>query len=191
MPPVALHDTALIVTDRSAQLADAVISLAEEHQVFTLIGEPNGIARNGSGAHQRIFIKHGGNVFHGTEVGLLLRSARTRFVLLAGSSVSEMVLDAADAVTRGYEAAILAEPEQVVDAQTLITALFASRQERPSVLALDELKQAWSGFPQKTRNWHGASKDEALLRSLEDRLDPAHTAYVLVDVQNDFCNAGR
>jgi hypothetical protein len=53
------------------------------------------------------------------------------------------------------------------------------------------LEQAWSGLPQNARNWHGASKDEALLRSLEERLDPAHTAYVLIDVQNDFCNAGR
>jgi nicotinamidase-related amidase len=165
--------------------------LAEEHQILTLIGEPNGIARNGSGAQQRIFIKHGGNAFYGTEVGLLLRSACTKVVLLVGPSVGEMVLDAADAVTRGYEVAILAAPEQAAEAGTLITALFAGREDPPSVRTLEELEQAWSGLPQNARNWHGASKDEALLRSLEERLDPAHTTYVLIDVQNDFCNAGR
>ncbi|MEJ0068978.1 MAG: isochorismatase family cysteine hydrolase [Pseudomonadota bacterium] len=38
------------------------------------------------------------------------------------------------------------------------------------------------------RGWQPAVKAAKLLRTLDERIDPAHTALVLIDVQNDFCD---
>lgn len=188
----ATEYSALVIADRSAPLADAALALATKREVLTLIAEPEGVARNGSGAHQRIFPKHAGTTFHGTEAELLLRSAKARSVVLVAATLGEMILDAADAMARGYGAAILVRPEQAAEARTLIASLFAGRPgDKPATLTLQELEQAWSHLPQEAPAWSGASKDEAMLRTLEERLDPRHTALVLIDVQNDFCAAGQ
>ena len=52
----------------------------------------------------------------------------------------------------------------------------------------DTALAVWQDAPPGPRNWHAEAKAAGLLPDLRSRLGPAHTAVVLIDVQNDFCH---
>ncbi len=51
----------------------------------------------------------------------------------------------------------------------------------------DTALAVWQAAPAGSRGWHAEAK-AALVPDLRRRLDPAHTAIELIDVQNDFCH---
>ena len=52
----------------------------------------------------------------------------------------------------------------------------------------EEIVGAWQGAGDGPRNWHPESKEAQVPRTLAAKVDPAHAALVLVDMQNDFCD---
>ena len=57
-----------------------------------------------------------------------------------------------------------------------------------AAMPADAALAVWREAPPGPRGWHAEAKAAALLPDLRSRLDPARTAVVLIDVQNDFCH---
>jgi nicotinamidase-related amidase len=105
--------------------------------------------------------------FLASNIGLILRSNGVRAVVLAASAPSEL------AATLRHALALQGCPMLVP-----IDATEAKRQAA-----------SWRDDRQNRRNWQPQSKAADLLTTLEQRIDPHHAALVLIDVQNDFCDA--
>ena len=58
------------------------------------------------------------------------------------------------------------------------------------VLSSDDIYAEWAGAsPDVERSWLPNAKRGRVLTELNTRIDPKHTALVLIDLQNDFCNS--
>jgi len=180
---------ALVTLSNEGELPAAALAVARAAEVLCLCAYPEGTARNGALAHERHFILHGGSAFHGSELDILLRSNQMHSVVIAGASLGRLLHDAEEARLRGYTAAILVAPGECDAAASLATELYGSN--APTVLTIEALANLWPASQAAPRNWRAAAKQEQLLPTLAQRLDPAHTAYVLIDVQNDFCRLKR
>ncbi len=96
--------------------------------------------------------------------------------------------------SNGIAAVVLAEHLQAgfrANAESCLRALGYEVAEMPVATAL----AAWRDAAPGPRGWQPEVKAASLLPDLRSRLDPARTAVVLIDVQNDFCHrdgaAGR
>lgn len=106
----------------------------------------------------------GGSPFGTSTFGLVLRANGIRDIVLAGSDAALGIsCTVRDAAVRGYRARHAAADGSA-----------------------DAIAAAWRAAWPGPRNWHAEAKQASLLRTLEDRLAPQHTALVLIDVQNDF-----
>jgi len=161
--------------------------LAAALDILTLVGETSGVARAGADPHERTFIRHADAAFHGSELDLVLRSGGVTAVVLAGD-LGRAMRDASEALSRGYAAAVLVEPAEAPAAEYLSNALFG-KGAGPAIVSLSELEAAWRAETAPHRPWHAEPKDQALLPTLAARLVPAHTALVIIDMQNFFCRA--
>jgi nicotinamidase-related amidase len=56
------------------------------------------------------------------------------------------------------------------------------------VVPSTEIAAVWDQAAAGQRNWQPEVKAANVLTTLEQRINPAHTALVLIDVQNDFCD---
>ncbi|CAN5352138.1 hypothetical protein BH10PSE18_BH10PSE18_15710 [soil metagenome] len=106
----------------------------------------------------------GGSPFGTSTFGLVLRANGITDLVRAGSDESlGIACTVRDAAVRGYR---------------------ARRADVPQMA--DAIAAAWLAARPGPRNWHAEAKQAALLRTLDERLAPQHTALVLIDVQNDF-----
>jgi nicotinamidase-related amidase len=56
------------------------------------------------------------------------------------------------------------------------------------VLPTAQIVELWNAADANARNWQPAVKSAGLLRTLGEQIAPEHTAVVLIDIQNDFCD---
>lgn len=116
------------------------------------------------GASEFVIRTLGGSPFGTSAFGLVLRANGITELVLAGSDAAlGIACTVRDAAVRGYHAR-RADVQHVADA----------------------IAAAWLAAAPGPRNWHAEAKQAALLRTLDERLAPEHTALVLIDVQNDF-----
>ena len=138
---------------------------------------------------EAVVTKHRFSVFWGSDIDLLLRSNGIRTVVMTGISTEICVeSNARDAFFRDYHVVEVADcvecgsTERDQASKTVIERAFG-----PVVSAAD-VGAVWRSAPSGNRGWHTEVKKANLLQSLEERVSPKHTALVLIDVQNDFCD---
>lgn len=116
-----------------------------------------------------------GGPFGASPLGLLLRANGIRTLVLAGDNQRfSLACTARDAAARGY---------RVVEAIGCIAGPPGAAEPRDG----QGLAAQWRATTAGPRNWQAEVKHARLLRTLEERVDPARAALVLIDVQNDFC----
>ncbi len=189
MKVMSARNTALVVLDRTGPEAEAALALARAAELLCLVAQPAGTARGGETMNERIFTLHSDRAFHGSELDLLLRSNAIATVLLVERSLGALMLDAGEALMRGYRPVLLLPKAEISEAEKLARLLFADR--APLCCTLDALADQLAADPSRERSWQKHIKATTLLPTLQERLDPAHTAFVLIDVQNDFCRLKR
>lgn len=147
----------------------ALVAAARKAQVLTVFLAPlsgaawaAGLAPQ-PGEHEFVVrVADAAGPFGASTLGLLLRANNITGLVLAGNDAQLAVSCATrDAMARGFAA--------VSDSA-----------------ALPGIAEAWLAEPPGERNWQPEVKHAALLRTLEARVAPEHTALVLIDMQNDF-----
>jgi nicotinamidase-related amidase len=105
--------------------------------------------------------------FLASNIGLIMRSNGMHAVALAGEAPSDFAATLRHTLAlQGYP---MLAPDSAAEARRLGT--------------------SWRDDRKNRRNWQPQSKAADLLTTLEQRIDPRHAALVLIDVQNDFCDA--
>ena len=211
VPPVAEKIRSL--RDRAHQLGvftvfvgssydDEVLSGTFE-EMFTRRNFPNRLCRAGSwgadwydgiepidGPGEVVVTKHRFSAFWGTDFDLYLRSNNIRTIVITGVDTGGS-LDATvrDAFFLNYLIVVL---EDCVT--NSITANHTDLIEKVSevfgmVISSDDIYAEWADAkPGAALSWRSAAKRGRVLTELNTRVEPTHTALVLVDLQNDFCD---
>jgi nicotinamidase-related amidase len=181
--------SALVVLDEFFPGAAAALGCARDSAVLTLVLQPAGTARGGATEHERVIIAHAGDAFHGTELDLLLRSNDVKMAVFAGGDQASLIFAARGAAVRGYRAGIVVPAGQSAEWETVLGVMFPG--ERPALVLADRLRDIWRDGDPSRYCWQEDVKHAALLPTLRERLDPRHTAFILIDLQNDFCGPRR
>jgi nicotinamidase-related amidase len=181
--------SALVVLDEMLPEAAAALRCARDARVLTFVLQPAGTARGGTAEHERVIIAHAGDAFHGSELDLLLRSNHVEMVLFGGGEQGALIFAARGAMVRGYRAGIVVACGELAAWEILLGVMFPL--ERPALVAEDRLGEIWRDGDPSRYCWQEQVKQAALLPTLQERLDPRHSAFIVIDVQNDFCRPRR
>lgn len=145
--------------------------------------EPN------SAPHEVVLTKHRYSAFDHTPLDLYLRSNGIETVILTGVVTSGCVESIArDAFFRNYRVVICADAVADATADTHAASLRKLQQSFGAVADAETLQRALQTQPSSTPYWDTSHKRARRLRTLEEQVQPPHTALVLNDLQNDFCH---
>lgn len=139
--------------------------------------------------NEAIVSKHRYSAFHDSPIDLLLRSNAIENVVMTGTSTDVCVESTVrDAYFHDYFVVVPADascsrPDAHEASIDVMDRIFATTPSTDEVLAL------WKSADAKgPRGWKPESKADAAFTNLDALVDPAHTALVIVDMQNDFCH---
>ena len=143
-----------------------------------------------------VVMNQGGSAFHGSALGILLGAACIDTLYVVGddtdfaatSLVREArarkmkVVIATDAMTNG--------PARWSAAHSAADANANADDKVPQLATAESIVVSWdAGQPLiESAQQREALKNKRLLRTLQQRVLPPHTALVIIDVQNDFCD---
>ena len=134
-----------------------------------------------------VVTKHRYSAFWGSSIDLVLRSNGIRTLVLAGIATEVCVESTArDAFFQDYQV-VLADDcmSSFSDERHAATLTVVARSF--GVVAPSELIRAvWDRALPGRRNWHADVKKDTALMDLGERLDPKHTALLLINLQRDF-----
>jgi len=147
-----------------------------------------GLSPREGDANEITIVKHRFSAFWGTDIDLMLRSNGIRSLVFTGVVTSGCVESTLrDAFFRDYYVVCAEDCVAEASAERHNASLTKMRQAFGEVLKSDKIAAIWS----KARPAAGISmqaKEQRVLWDIEKRIDPAHTALVLIDLQNDFCH---
>ena len=136
-----------------------------------------------------IVSKHRYSAFHDSPIDLLLRSNAIENIVVTGTSTDVCVESTVrDAFFHDYFVVVPADaacarPDAHGTSIDVMDRVFGTAPSTAEVLAL------WKTADAKgPRGWKSEAKAAAAFTDLEALVDPAHTALVIVDMQNDFCH---
>jgi len=132
--------------------------------------------------------KHRFSAFWGTEIDLYLRSNNIRSVVFAGVVTSGCVESTLrDAFFRDYF--VIATSDAVAEAsgERHSASLRKIEQAFGAVRTAAEIAVVWDRSNTAGIDISVEGKLGRALKTLPERVDPAHTALVLIDLQRDFC----
>ncbi len=143
-----------------------------------------------NGAPQEVVItKHRYSAFGSTPLDLYLRSNGIDNVVLTGVVTSGCVESIArDAFFRDYVVVICSDAVASSSAEQHAAFLRKMQQSFGVVVEAETILQGWSKHANNAQRWEISHKQARRLRTLNERVQPAHTALVLIDLQNDFCH---
>ncbi len=147
------------------------------------------LVRPREGDNETVITKHRYSAWWGTELDILLRANGIKSVVVCGVVTEGCVESTArDAFFNDY---------YVVAAMDCCASISQGRHEG----AVDNIQRffgrsvpaaqiisAWTAAPVGRRGWQSETKASRLLAGLHERLAPARTAVVLVNLQNDLCH---
>jgi len=149
----------------------------------------DGIAPNEEEPNEVIVEKHRFSAFWGTRLDLVLRSNGIKTMVMTGIATDCCVESTLrDGLSRDYhiieakEATSTYNPNSHDGSQTVVAAQFGP------VVPVARIIEVWNAAEGNARNWQLAVKSAGMLRTLRDQVEPRHTAVILVDIQNDFCD---
>jgi nicotinamidase-related amidase len=130
-----------------------------------------------------VLTKHRFSGFWGTPIDLMLRSNGIKTLVMAGI-VTEVCVDstARDGFFRDYDVVVASDCTASYSAarhdacHTLFARSFGV------VATSSEIASAWQNSNSMARGWQPNEKKQAILRSLEARVAPDHTALVVIDM---------
>jgi ureidoacrylate peracid hydrolase len=135
--------------------------------------------------------KHRYSAFWGTSLDLILRQNGIRTVVLAGIATEVCVESTArDAFFKDYRVVV---PEDCVASysdERQKAALTVIARSFGIVGSASDIISVWHRFENGKRNWEPEVRAQRVLTTLERRLDPVHTALVLINLQGEFYRAG-
>ncbi len=136
-----------------------------------------------------VVTKHRYSAFWGTDIDLVLRSNGIKSLVLAGVVTEGCVESTArDGFFRDYYVVVLSDASAGTSKARHDAALTHLGRGFGLVMDTEAVLGAWRPLGPGARGWQPAVKAAQLLRTLPERLEPGHTALVLIDVQNDFCH---
>jgi nicotinamidase-related amidase len=136
-----------------------------------------------------VITKHRFSAFWGTAIDLVLRSNNITSVVATGVVTSGCVdATARDAFFLDYYVTIASDcvGDPSVERQRVFVEKFGI--SFGAVATAEEIIGAWGTAGDGPRGWPIEVKESRVLTTLEAKTDPAHTALLLVDLQNDFCD---
>lgn len=133
--------------------------------------------------------KHRYSAFYDSPIDLFLRSNAIENIVVTGTSTDVCVESTVrDAFFHDYFVVVPADaacarPDAHEASIGVMDRIFAATPSTAEVLAI------WENADAKgPRGWKPESKAAAAFTDFETLVDPAHTALVIVDMQNDFCH---
>lgn len=144
------------------------------------------------GAPNEIVVtKHRFSAWWGTDLDLILRSNGVKSVVLTGV-VSEGCVEstARDAFFKDYYVVVAEDAAGGYSRARHDAAMEIIGKSFGRVVPSAQVAASWLKAPAGARGWQPEEKKQALLTRLPQRLDPAHTAIIMIDVQNDLCVEG-
>lgn len=118
----------------------------------------------------------GPSPFYASDIDLILRSNGIRTLYLCGESQAAARL-AYDAQRRGFQPVLVSSSVGVAEIFGL---------PLPQIEAT-EFSRLLALTPEGPRNWHAEVKAARMARPFPERVEPRHSALILIDVLNDFC----
>ena len=143
----------------------------------------------GDAPNEIVVTKHRFSAFWGSPIDLVLRSNNITSIVATGVVTSGCVdATSRDAFFLDYYVTIASDC--VADPSAEYNRVFVEKFGSACGFAAtsEEIVRAWKCAGDGTRSWHMESKETQIPRNLAAKADPAHTALVLVDMQNDFCD---
>jgi nicotinamidase-related amidase len=134
-----------------------------------------------------ILTKHRYSAFWGSSIDLVLRSNGIRTLVLTGIATEVCVESTArDAFFQDYQVVLVDDcmssfsPERHAATVTVVARSFGV------VASSEQIRDIWDHTLSGRRNWQPDAKRERALAKIQERLDPRHTALLLINLQHDF-----
>ncbi len=143
--------------------------------------------------NEAVVTKHSYSPFGGSDIDLLLRSNGIKTVVVAGFGTETSIESfARDAFFQDYLVVVAKDCCASHSRERHETALSSINRYTGPVPVMESapILKAWETYTGNARGWQAEVKRAKALGTLEARVDPTHTALVLVDVQNDLCSVG-
>lgn len=133
--------------------------------------------------------KHRYSAFWDSPIDLYLRSNAIENVILTGVITSGCVESTGrDAFFRNYFVVIPDDACASFSQERHDASLRKFAQTMGTVPSSEDVLGIWQTASPGARGWHLDEKKKRVLRGLPDVVDPAHTALLIIDMQNDFCH---
>lgn len=150
----------------------------------------DGLGPDPDAASEVELIKHRYSAFWDTAIDLYLRSNAIENVVLTGVITSGCVESTGrDAFFRNYFVVIPEDTCASYSRERHDASLRKFAQTMGTVPASADVLALWRAAPAGPRNWHLDEKRKRASHGLPQIADPAHTALLIIDMQNDFCHA--
>lgn len=134
-----------------------------------------------------VITKHRYSAFWGSSIDLVLRSNGIRTVVLTGIATEVCVESTArDAFFQDYQVVLAPDCMRSFSAERHAATLTVVTRSFGVVAPSEDIRSVWDRSLPGLRNWHAAAKKERALYGLRERLDPKHTALLLINLQRDF-----
>ncbi|HVT30864.1 MAG TPA: isochorismatase family protein [Lacipirellulaceae bacterium] len=146
------------------------------------------LAPRADALNEIVITKHRFSAFWGTDFDLYLRSNGIRSLVFAGVVTSGCVESTLrDAFFRDYYVVCASDAVAEASLERHRASLAKIGQAFGEVLTAEEIAAVWARAD-IAQPLSMDAKQRKVLYELPDRLDPKHTALVLIDLQNDFCH---
>lgn len=139
--------------------------------------------------NELVVTKHRYSAFWDTEIDLYLRSNGIGTVVVAGVITSGCVESTArDAFFRNYYVVLPGDASGSYARDRHDASLRKMGMTMAVVTATADVAGVWQKSAPGSRGWQLEAKKAQRLTGLAELVDPAHTAFLIVDLQNDFCH---
>lgn len=171
-------NTALVLAGPTSPDHAALLGQARASAILTVHLLRDGEAGPRQADGLAVVRHHGASPFLESDIDLVLRANGIRAVVVIGADAARVAAFAYDADRFGYD---VIEADGPGERRIMVPC---------ASVAASALVSAWRAAGDGPRAWQPAVKAAYLTRPLADRLAPARTALLVIDVLNDFCSAG-